>query len=203
MARGMTVPMLSAPARAEQAAFRALLDCMARPGSIRQLAAHVRPEDGEWCGALLVAQTLVDHEVTFASLAGEPSLDVTIASRTGSRAVALEDADFVVTSGTDAASAFERAHLGPIEEPEESATVIVACALIGTGAVQLELRGPGIAGEVVLTVDGVPEAAFAALARRNVRFPDGIDVVLAARDGAIACLPRSTQVLIKQGQIKR
>ncbi|MPZ99178.1 MAG: phosphonate C-P lyase system protein PhnH [Dehalococcoidia bacterium] len=196
MTSGMPTPVLSAPGRAEQAAFRALLDCMARPGSIRQLAAHVRPDDGAWCAALLVAQTLIDHEVEVAILADEATVERATVTRTGSRTTSVEEADFVLASPAHASDAVRRARLGPIEAPEQSATVIVACRYLGQGPVRLELSGPGVPGTTTLAVEGVPADVFAALAERNARFPDGIDLVLAAEDGALACLPRSTSIQV-------
>ena len=189
----MTVPTMSVPAQEEQATFRALLDAMARPGTVQSLPPR-RVEDGEWGGALLVLQALLDHEVTFHVLSEQSLPHEQLLRRTGARSAALEQADFVLARGGGAVAAIEEAREGGFEEPERSATVIVLADSLDGDGVALTLSGPGIESTALLTVENVPVAAFEALRSRTVTFPQGVDVILVDTTGHVAAVPRSTRI---------
>ena len=189
----MTVPTMSVPAQEEQATFRALLDAMARPGTVHSLPPR-RVEDGEWGGALLVLQALLDHEVTFHVLSEQSLPHEQLLRRTGARSAALEQADFVLARGGGAVAAIEEAREGGFEEPERSATVIVLADSLDGDGVALTLSGPGIESTALLTVENVPVAAFEALRSRTVTFPQGVDVILVDTTGHVAAVPRSTRI---------
>ena len=191
----MTAPTMSVPAQEEQATFRALLDAMARPGTIQSLPPR-RVEDGEWGGALLVLQALLDHEVTFHVLSEQSLPHEQLLRRTGARSAALEQADFVLTRGGGAVAAIEEAREGGFEEPERSATVIVLADSLNGDGVALTLSGPGIESTSMLAVEGLPAAAFEALRRRTVTFPEGVDVILVDTAGQVVAVPRSTRIAL-------
>ena len=186
-------PSLSAVAAAEQATFRALLSAMARPGTVVHLA-HRRPEDGAWASALVVLQSLLDHEVTFSVLTADGYPREQLLRRTGSRITEVETADFILAAGDAAEEAIRRAKDGDLEYPDASATVVLSCDTVGGGPLRLLLAGPGVNGTATLAVGGVGAAAFENLRERNVAFPLGVDVILAGQDGNAACIPRSTRI---------
>lgn len=196
----MTAPMMSVSAQESQETFRAVLDVMSRPGTLRALPAP-RGEDGRWGAALVALQALLDHEVSFHVVDPDPLPAEQLLRRTGSRSAPLAQADFVLASGASAVAAIQGAKEGPFEEPERSATVVLAVDALLTdgldgvlGTTTLELRGPGIRDCARLMVLGADEAAFAALEERNATFPHGIDVILVTPAGVVSALPRSTHI---------
>ncbi len=191
----MTAPTMSVPAQEEQATFRALLDAMARPGTVHSLPPR-RIEDGEWGGALLVLQALLDHEVTFHVLNEQSLIHEQLLRRTGARSAPLGQADFVLASGDAAIAAVEDAREGGFEEPERSATVVLLADSIGDGGVALTLSGPGIESTSTLPFAGLPVAAFEVLRGRTVTFPQGVDVILVDTAGHVAAVPRSTRIAL-------
>jgi alpha-D-ribose 1-methylphosphonate 5-triphosphate synthase subunit PhnH len=79
---------------------------------------------------------------------------------------------------------------GTYSYPDESATLVIGCAL-GTGR-RLRLHGPGIASTIEFLVGGIPDA-FWPLRERVCRYPLGWDVLLVAHDRVVG-LPRTTQI---------
>ncbi|RJQ10431.1 MAG: phosphonate C-P lyase system protein PhnH [Dehalococcoidia bacterium] len=189
----MTIPTMSVPAQQEQATFRALLNAMARPGTVYHLPTP-RPDDGIWGGALLVLQALLDHEVTFHVLSDQALPHDQLLRRTGARSASLGRADFVLARGGGAVAAVEEAREGGFEEPERSATVVLVVDSLGGDGVALTLSGPGIEATSMLSVGGVPAAAFESLRRRTITFPEGVDVILVDTADHVAALPRSTRI---------
>lgn len=186
-------PRQSVVADLEQRAFRALLDAMARPGTIHDLPA-AREADGVWGSALIAMQCLLDHEVTFAVEADDRSVHEQILRRTGARSAPLAEAGYVLVDAAHAVAAIEAAREGDLEEPERSATVVVRVDAIGSGALRPVLSGPGIQSVQTLAIEGLEAAALRALIERNAVYPSGIDTVLVDQQGRVACLPRSTRI---------
>lgn len=187
------VPQASTATMLEQATFRTLLHAMSHPGAVQDLP-PAREDDGPWGAALVVLQSLLDHEVTFHVAADESLPREQLLRRTGARSVDLPLADFVLTDAAHALEAIEAAREGAFEAPEDSATVVVVCDQVGTGSTAVEVSGPGVDGDRRFAVDGLPAELFPALARRNAIFPGGIDVVLVDRGQQVACIPRSTRM---------
>ncbi len=188
-----TAPRQSVVADQEQRTFRALLDAMARPGTIQALP-QARPADGAWGSALIVMQCLLDHEVTFAVEADDRSVHEQILRRTGARSAPLATADYVLADAAHALAAFEAAIEGDVEEPERSATVVVHVDAVGSGALRAVLSGPGIQTVQPLVLDGLNVVALRALIERNAVYPTGIDTIFVDPQGRVACLPRSTRI---------
>jgi alpha-D-ribose 1-methylphosphonate 5-triphosphate synthase subunit PhnH len=186
-------PRQSVVADQEQRAFRALLDAMARPGTVHALPA-ARAADGAWGSALVVLQCLLDHEVTFAVEADDRSVHEQILRRTGARSAAVAAADYVLADAAHALDVIELASEGYFEEPERSATVVVRVEAIGTGALRAVLSGPGIETVQPLAIAGLDAAALRALIDRNAVYPTGIDAIIVDPQGRVACLPRSTRI---------
>ncbi|GMU41187.1 MAG: hypothetical protein AMXMBFR23_20530 [Chloroflexota bacterium] len=193
-----TVPPISVTADLEQRTFRALLSAMSMPGTIETVEAR-RAEDGEWGAPIAVAQSLLDHEVTF-HVAAAPGPEETILRRTGSRTAPLERAGYVFADAEHALAAVERSVEGPLEEPERSATVVILCETVGEGALTLTLSGPGVDGETTLRVGGLDPRVIRARTERNWPFPTGIDLVLVDPTGRLAALPRSTTATLAVSQ---
>lgn len=189
------VPTLSITARQEQATFRALLDCMARPGKIAALVER-RPEDGPWAAALAVLASLLDHETSVALLAADQTPREQLLRRTGSRVAEPEAADFILADAGGALAAVQRAGHGTLEDPHVSGTVVLRCRSLGDGPLTLTLAGPGVDGTATLRLDGIDRVLFDTLAERNALFPLGVDLILTDEAGRVACLPRSTRLTL-------
>lgn len=167
-------------------AFREVLEAMARPGTIRQVAGARPP--APLSVAAGVALLVLCDPTTGVHLAGAadcaPVRDW-IAFHIGAPLVAAEAADFAL--GTwEALQPVGRFRIGLPDYPDRSATLIVEMdRLAAAGPL---LTGPGIARAARLNL---PETA--AFRANRALFPLGFDCLLTAGD-RIAGLPRSTRV---------
>jgi len=181
-----------------QALFRQLLEATARPGRVLRLAAPrlavPPPRLGPACALLLAS---LDVEVGLHVL-GPGAADVAgyLCLNTGARLAALEEADFVLVTTGESGGRVRRIKRGSLEAPHQGATVVYAPDTLeappGPSTVRLSLSGPGIAGSARLAVAGISPTEFAGL-QALVDFPMGVDIWLAAADGTLAVVPRSTR----------
>ncbi len=180
-----------------QRIFRSLLDAMANPGRIITLpdirieppAANMYP--------LLLLMTLLDHEVSFSVLDDGALVTEYLKTNTGSKESRLENSDFILVYGGSSHGLIQRARVGTLEYPGESATVIYDIDSIGDdgGDVLLELSGPGIADKRRIGASGIEENEIEdVLAMQD--YPLGLDLIFSDRAGRIACIPRSTIVAV-------
>ena len=174
-----------APVQAARA-FRAALEAMARPGTIRDIAGAVPPSPLSPAAGTLVL-TLRDAETPL-HLAGDadcPAVRDWVTFHAGAPLVSAAEAMFAV--GTWAAlQPLGRYRLGEPAYPDRSATLIVdAAALDGQGA---RLTGPGIRTEAWL-----PLPEMEAFRRNATLFPLGLDFFFCAGN-RVAALPRTTRV---------
>jgi alpha-D-ribose 1-methylphosphonate 5-triphosphate synthase subunit PhnH len=167
-------------------AFRAILEAMARPGSIRQVAGATPPAPLS-AAAGTVLLTLVDPTTKLHLAGAADCADVRdwVAFHLGAPLVAAEEADFAL--GTWAAlQPVARFRIGQPDYPDRAATLIVEVdRLVNHGPA---LAGPGI--ELVTWLNLPETAAFRA---NRALFPLGFDTILTAGD-RLAGLPRSTRV---------
>lgn len=87
---------------------------------------------------------------------------------------------------------------GSSATPELGARLFLAVAA-GPG-VGLRVAGPGVPGARRVVVEGTPGEVFVALAEANAGYPAGIDAWLAAGDGSVVGLPRSSRVTIEEDE---
>ena len=201
-----------------QAAFRALLDAMARPGELAELpqpAAALKAEAARFgmdVSTLMLADVLLDAATSFA-VAGPraDALERAVAGRTHAAVRPVADAAFVLVGadvrGDAAEQAVAAASAGTLLEPHTGATMIVACGtLLGVDATgartgsasgsapceAFELAGPGVDGTARLELDR-GDAVRARIARAD-EFPCGIDLVFVDGAGHVAAIPRSSAV---------
>lgn len=173
-------------------AFRSLLDAMARPGEVRQLAG-ARPPAGVSAAAGTALLVLCDTDTAIwlpERLATGPLADW-IAFHMGAPLTAERgEADFALGFWGELAPLTDW-KVGSPDYPDRSTTLIVEVDAL-EGGPPLRLSGPGIPGERVFAPHLPSEAAFQLAANRR-RFPLGVDLVFAAGE-AIAALPRSTAI---------
>ena len=194
VATGSAAPHQSERAAREQRTFRAVLDGMARPGTIHALEPH--PSGGPACYAVTLLEAVLDHEVTFAVLPDESTAREPLLRYTGSRAVPAGRADWLLGQGTGIASALVTAKEGDLEYPDRNATVVALVESVSETPVsgeRITLAGPGIRDTIELWVSGFSAEDRARFAARNQGLPLGIDLILLGPDGRFACLPRYTR----------
>lgn len=174
------------PAAEAARAFRAVLEAMARPGTIHT-AVGARPPAPVSPAAAAVLLTLCDTE-TGLCLRGAADCGPVrdwVRFHTGAPLVDAGEADFVL--GDWAALAPLGAYrIGTPDYPDRSATLIVEMPELraeGTG-----LSGPGIKERAALTLPD-PEA----LRANAAQYPLGFDCLFTCGE-RIAALPRSTKV---------
>lgn len=178
-----------------QRAFRAVLDAMARPGTVVAFEGPPEPPEG-------VSGTVAGLLLTLCDAATavwlEPRLAVGPLSsylrfHTGAPLCAdPAEAAFAVLAPSASALPLDALPAGTPDYPDRSATVIVEVDGFGNG-VTVRLAGPGIESETGISVVGLPNGFWPAMQRNATRFPLGIDVILAG-PGAVATLPRSSRI---------
>jgi len=198
-----------------QGTFRILLQGMSRPGRVYALPVEKRKctsEDTQSRGSginrsllsvslMAVLQTLLDHEVTF-SIAGhgEERLKKDITGYTGSRAVNMEEADFVVVPSGDSGGAILDVKRGSFEYPDTGATVIhsvKSLSVSDNGGSGVILKGPGIEGEISPFISGINRNELLHLGEINSGFPLGVDTIFIDAGNRIMCIPRSTRIEVR------
>ena len=188
LAPGFADPVLDA-----QGSFRAILDAMARPGSIHRLA-KLPPAAGPLGPATAaVCLTLMDLDTPVWLDGTARPAAAYLGFHCGSPVVGdPAEATFAVIADGRSLPSFDRFAIGDADYPDRSATLIVqVTGLAGAGGYRLS--GPGIASEARLSVDGL-DPAFAGQWQRNAaRYPLGVDVIFAAAD-TVAALPRTTRL---------
>jgi alpha-D-ribose 1-methylphosphonate 5-triphosphate synthase subunit PhnH len=181
-----------------QACFRALLTATARPGTpigLPQVSLEI-PEPRHRSACLLLL-ALLDLEVSFHALGrGAATLSEYLAANTGARLLPLESADFVLVLEPDSGGRVAHAKRGCLAAPHEGATLVYAPTSLhetdGPGGVVLRLEGPGIGAPRRLGIGGLAGDEIDRW-RALTDFPTGVDVWLAAADGRVAVIPRSTR----------
>lgn len=182
-----------------QDVFRMVMDGMARPGTLKQVAIDIDPPAPLGRAAGAIALTLCDHDTPVWLSAGLAKSAVpgwiafhTSAPQTREKA----EARFAFGEAGLALSSFGLFATGSQEYPDRSATLVLEISDLQAGA-PLALAGPGIAGSTVIRPQGLPESFLRLWADNRTLFPRGIDVVLTAGSHFL-CLPRTTKITVKE-----
>ncbi|MDE2516111.1 MAG: phosphonate C-P lyase system protein PhnH [Rhodospirillales bacterium] len=186
----VAMPGFADPVADAQHSFRAVLAAMASPGSLHHVGAGLTAPAPLVQASAAMLLTLADAETPV-------FLDGDFA---GARSwIAFHCAAPLVDSAGAARFALTRQAvwpadlaLGSDEAPEESATLIVQLAALGSGT-RYRLHGPGLAAPTPFAATGLPDGFVAAWARNRQLYPRGIDLILCAGT-QIAALPRSVSV---------
>lgn len=183
------------PAFVSQAAFRALMDCMARPGEIRTLSGPAAPAPFAPATAALV-QSLADYETQLwldPVFARAPGVADWIRFHAGAPIVREpRDAAFALIGNAGALPELALFAQGSEEYPDRSTTLIVQVDRFSGTA--FTLKGPGIKTTRSLAAAPLPADFAARIQANHALFPRGVDIVLVAGD-RLATLPRSVDVI--------
>ncbi|MEV6056573.1 phosphonate C-P lyase system protein PhnH [Streptomyces sp. NPDC052107] len=180
------------PAQA-QGVFRAVLDALARPGTVTRFPADV---PGVVPPALLPVLALADLGTGVCVLEEDASRrwsDV-VSVATNAPAVPLERARLATSVRPVAAEEILRPARGTAEAPEDGAVLCLPVTALEGGPRIWRLSGPGVPGERDVAPHGVPDGFVEARATAVGGFPAGVDLLLVSPDGRVMGLPRSTTV---------
>ena len=185
----------SDPVFQSQSVFKAVMDAMARPGTIRTLDALTAPPTPMSRGAGAIALTLCDHDTPVSLSRGlmEAGVSGWLAFQTG--ALVTDDrteAQFAFLDRSSSLPALSTFSAGEQEYPDRSATIVLEIPAL-TGGTDYRLEGPGIDGSTVLAPIGLPDHFEALWRENNALYPRGVDLILVAGQ-EIACLPRTTRI---------
>ena len=189
----MTTPIYTPDEQSTRETFLALMWALSYPGQLRKLPpntdAQMRVPTEAQLSLTLIGEALLDLESSYYT---PDTALANVLGRTGARAFSADNAayHFYPTLDDAALTGIGNASVGTMLRPDESATIIVGCAF-ASGSV-LRWRGPGVRGDAVVRLGGVP-ARFWALRNRAIRYPLGWDVYFVDGNRVIG-LPRTTVV---------
>ncbi|MFM1652173.1 phosphonate C-P lyase system protein PhnH [Brevibacillus sp. B_LB10_24] len=183
-----------------QTSYRKVIDSMSRPGLISDLSAEAGKLDGDagcFPSTMIIARMLLDTEVTF-KVFSEKEARVThlFNQLTYAKAVEAERADFIFVlqdaASDDLRNALQRAKIGELVDPHQSATVIVETEAV-SGDKALRLTGPGIHAESFVQVKASADWIHIR-EEKNAEYPRGIDLIFIDKSHRLLCLARTTQI---------
>ena len=179
-----------------QTVFRAVMDAMARPGSVQPLPALARPPAPLSATAGAIALALCDNDTP---LWLDPALHASAAviSWLGFHSGAPlantpADAHFAFVATPAEMMALDGFAQGTQDYPDRSTTLILQVSDLTSGT-PLLLEGPGIETSATITPAQMPRHFIEQWKQNIQRFPRGVDIILATAEG-IACLPRTTRI---------
>jgi alpha-D-ribose 1-methylphosphonate 5-triphosphate synthase subunit PhnH len=183
------------PPRESQAAFRALLGAMARPGTVLRCGASLKPPPPLQPAAAAAILTLADFETPVFLAPSFAASDAAVFLRFHTGAPFASSPDKAAFALVDAeADPFDLTsfHPGAPDYPDRSTTVVLQLRSLARGQL-LWLAGPGIRGDATLRADPLPRGFREQWQANAAAFPLGVDLILAAGD-EVAALPRSTRI---------
>lgn len=177
-----------------QRVFRAVLDALARPGTLGRL-----PSIPGFPAPLLPPLALADLTTPVCVLADDDDWTGTVRALTSAPVTVLPEARLVAALRPVTARELGEIRVGTATAPEDGALVTLAVGgfpgSFRAGASEgspFRLIGPGVRGSVGLRVAGLPDDFIQARRRLVETFPAGADFLLVAPDGTLAGLPRTT-----------
>jgi len=179
-----------------QTMFRAVMDAMARPGTVQPCGELTAPPASLSAVAAAVALSLCDADTPLwldPAVQASPAAKHWLGFHTGApMAYTPADAHFAIVSDPAELIALENFSQGTQEYPDRSTTLILQVPSL-SGGETLHLEGPGIETSVAFAPVSLPRHFVEQWKQNRARFPRGVDVILAAPEG-VACLPRTTRI---------
>ena len=191
-------PAFIDPTRESQAVFRKVMDAVARPGVIQDLAFAPDAPQGLDRAAGAVALTLFDFETPTWL---DPALRGATAEgwlRFHCGCPLTDDplkAAFALVTDAAAAPALAAFNAGDAKYPDRSTTLVVQLPAL-EGGPRVTLTGPGIKDQASLALAGLLEGFWEQVQANQAKFQFGVDLIFVAGD-RLTALPRSTRVTIQ------
>ena len=192
------LPGFADPVRQSQQCFRALLNAMARPGSIHNLPTPVESPAGWTAAMTAIALCLLDQDtpVWLDPPAATAQATAHLRFHCGCPIVeSSQDATFAVVSSAKTAPPLHELSIGDAQYPERSATLLLSVAEF-SGGKPLCWSGPGIESTADIAPRGLPAGFVRQWADNHALYPSGVDVLLIAGSQVIG-LPRG--IAIEEG----
>lgn len=193
-------PAFADPTKGSQAVFRKVMDAVARPGTIHDLAFAPDAPAGLDRAAGAVALTLFDFETPVwldpALRGGEAEAWM----RFHAGCPLTQDTDaaaFAVIANAADLPALAAFNQGDAKYPDQSTTLVIQVPSL-EGGQAVVLTGPGVNGEETLALQGLPPGFWDQVETNHLQFQFGVDLIFVAGD-RLTALPRSTRVNIKGG----
>jgi alpha-D-ribose 1-methylphosphonate 5-triphosphate synthase subunit PhnH len=177
-----------------QNVFRAVMDALARPGTVPSIASDAAPPSPLTPELGAVALTLCDHDTLVwldPVLAANEAVVKWLAFHCGAPLTSdISEAAFALVTDAAQLPRLEAFGQGTDEYPDRSTTVVLA---VGSTAQTVTLKGPGIKDQLTTELP-LPRGDFLdQWAENRTRFPRGVDLLL-VRDGTVVGLPRTTRI---------
>jgi alpha-D-ribose 1-methylphosphonate 5-triphosphate synthase subunit PhnH len=179
-----------------QTVFRAVMDAMARPGTVQSLPVFARPPAPLSATVGAIALALCDNDTP---LWLDPTLQASAAIKSwlgfhsgAALANTPADAHFALIAAPAEMMSLDGFSQGTQDYPDRSTTLILQVSDLVSGT-PLLLAGPGIETTATIAPAQMPRHFVEQWKQNNQRFPRGVDLILATPDG-IACLPRTTRI---------
>lgn len=191
-------PAFGDPTRESQAVFRKVMDAVARPGSIHDLSFAPDTPEGLDRAAGAVALTLFDFEtpVWLAPALRDGVAEGWLRFHCGCPLTADPvAAAFALINDVAALPPLAAFNQGDAKYPDRSTTLVIQLPAL-KGGPAVTLRGPGVNGEAVMALPGLPEGLWDQIQTNGAQFQFGVDLIFVAGD-RLTALPRSTRVTIK------
>jgi len=191
-------PGFAEPTADSQAAFRRVMDAVARPGTIQDLSDAPEAPKGLDAAAGAVALTLFDFETPVwldPTLRGGPVEDWIRFHCGCPLTTSPGAAAFALVADLAACPPLSHFNQGDAKYPDRSTTVLLQVAAL-VGGRSVGLSGPGIRDRAAIAPTGLSAAFWEQVRVNNAQFQFGVDLLFVA-GGLLTALPRSTRITIK------
>lgn len=185
----------SDPVFQSQSVFRAVMDAMARPGTILPLGADAKPPAPLGAGSGAIALTLCDDgtPVWLTPALTHSAVPAWLSFHTGAPLTDVKpEARFVFVEAGGLVPGFDQFALGSQDYPDRSATLVLEIAALDGGP-EFVASGPGIRDETVIAPMGLPDIFLTLWDDNRALFPRGVDLMLVVGTDVL-CLPRTTKL---------
>jgi len=192
------LPAFGNPVHDAQVVFRAVLKAMSEPGiqgNLSSTSVSLDTSDSAlhpttWA----IAQALFDHDTTI-YLSPEVNSEALVRSlqfQTDAKVTPVtEQADFAIVT-MDELVDLDQFHLGSLEAPHESCTVIVQVEAFDSPS-PVEISGPGIPDSRMLEIAHLSQKQLELIQANHRLYPCGLDFVFCS-PGHFLALPRTTRL---------
>ncbi len=177
-----------------QSCFRAVLEAMSRPGTVRAIAPEVEAPAPLAPATMALALTLLDADTRVWLDPGADTEAVRAALRFHCGAPLVEnpgDADFALVADGERCPTLDRFDIGDDRYPDQSATAILQLEAL-EGGPPVTLRGPGVDGSITFGPRGLAPDFAARWAANHALYPLGVDLFLTAGRQLVG-LPRGVE----------
>lgn len=195
----MTSTAFANPAHDSARAFRPMLEAVARPGRVFPFEPEIEPPPGLSRELAAVALTLCDFltPIWLSPTLWTADIERYLRFHTGAPLTTeLAGTSYAFAAAEYDLPEFSRLPRGTHEYPDRSATLVIGVGALNEGQGVAELSGPGIKMPCKLDAPPLGPMFWADLMELRDDYPLGVDVLLTA-PGAIAAVPRSTDIAIR------